>query len=273
MTRDRHKTAAPRRGTGVAAWMRVALSLIAGLSQALAQQTNPSLNPAADPNHKLTAAEFFKDVAGNFRALISTQSIVPLLAGGAAYGLATVPEQGLEKHFAPGDVWGAWPAPGRYIGHPLLLGGIGFASFAVSRKSQDRRFRSLSYALVQGSIMSTALVQPTKLAFRRLRPNGEDRQSFPSGHASDSFMFATVFAVHYGWKAAVPGYAIASYVAATRLADRKHHLTDVVAGAGIGYLVGRTVSRGRPKGDPSRVSASVFPAEGGFRCLLQVRLD
>lgn len=269
---DMCHNASPWRRVGITARMYLALSLIAGLSRAPAQQPNSSPDPA-DPGHKLTAAEFFKDLAIDFRSLISTRSIVPVVAGSAAFGIATVPEQSLERHFAPGDVWGAWPAPGKYIGHPLVLGGVSFASFAFSRKSQNRRFRSLSYALVQGSIMDAAIVQSTKVAFRRLRPNGEDKHSFPSGHSTDSFMYATVLTAHYGWKAALPGYAIASYVSATRLADRKHHLTDVAAGAGIGYLIGRTVSRGRGKGDPSRVSASVFPAEGGFRCLVQVRLD
>ena len=44
-------------------------------------------------------------------------------------------------------------------------------------------------------------------------------------------------------KAGIPSYAVAAYVSATRLEERKHHLTDVVGGAAIGVLAGRTVSR------------------------------
>lgn len=218
----------------------VSLLLVVSTS-ARGQQPQTFKHPAADPQHDLTAGEFFRDLGGALKGLIAADNILPAAGWGGAYGLATWPEQDLEKHFAPGGVWGNWSAPGRYMGNPALLGGASIGLFALSRKSQDRRFRSLSYALVQGSIMSSAIVQSLKPTLQRLRPSGEDHLSFPSGHASDSFLYATIFAEHFGWKAAVPGYAFASYVAATRLADRKHHLTDVVAGAGIGYVIGRTV--------------------------------
>ena len=38
---------------------------------------------------------------------------------------------------------------------------------------------------------------------------------------------------------------LAAYVGASRLKSRKHHLTDVLAGATLGYIVGRTVTRNR----------------------------
>jgi hypothetical protein len=72
--------------------------------------------------------------------------------------VATAPEQSLERHFAPGGVWEAGRA-WKYIGHPLILGGLSSTLFAVSRKSQDKR-TNLAYALIQGSIISSAVVQP-----------------------------------------------------------------------------------------------------------------
>jgi membrane-associated phospholipid phosphatase len=168
-------------------------------------------------------------------------------------------------------MWGVWGDPGKYIGNPLILAGIGGSLFAASRRSGDRTFRSLSYSLVQGTIMSALITQSSKTGFRRLRPNGEDHGSFPSGHAADSFLFATVFAEHYGWKAAIPGYAIAAYVAASRLEERKHHLTDVAAGSAIGYLLGRTVSRRMRTGRP-RVTWQVYPSRGGFAGGVRVAL-
>src|SRR5262249_54274549 len=140
-------------------------------------------------------------------------------------------------------VWDYWADPGKYIGHPIMLGGISAALFGVSRKSHDKNFRSFSYSLVQGLITTETISQSLKPAFHRLRPNGEDHNSFPSSHAVDTFMVATVVEEHYGWKAAIPAYTIAAYVAATRLEERKHHLTDVAAGSAIGFLVGKTVSR------------------------------
>jgi membrane-associated phospholipid phosphatase len=195
-----------------------------------------------------------------------------LASGAQGVGIATIPEQALERHFTRGNVWGAWGDPGKYIGNPLMLAGIGGSLFAASRRSGDRTFRSLSYALVQGTIMTAPITQSSKAAFRRLRPNTEDRASFPSGHAVDTFMFATVFSEHYGWKAAIPGYAIAVYVASSRLEERKHHLTDVVTGAAIGYLVGRSVSRRMRAGPRAKVTWHVSPARGGFAGGVRVTL-
>jgi membrane-associated phospholipid phosphatase len=45
------------------------------------------------------------------------------------------------------------------------------------------------------------------------------------------------------WKVGVPSYALAGLVGASRLSQNKHYLSDVVAGATLGYIVGRTVVR------------------------------
>jgi membrane-associated phospholipid phosphatase len=71
--------------------------------------------------------------------------------------------------------------------------------------------------------------------------------AFPSGHAADTFAFATALERHLGWKGAVPAYIFASYVAISRLPDNRHYLSDMVFGATVGIIAGRTVTRhGRP---------------------------
>jgi membrane-associated phospholipid phosphatase len=46
---------------------------------------------------------------------------------------------------------------------------------------------------------------------------------------------------HLGWRKSLLGYTIASYVAASRLHDNRHYLSDVVFGAAVGSIAGRTV--------------------------------
>ena len=48
---------------------------------------------------------------------------------------------------------------------------------------------------------------------------------------------------HFGPKAAIPSYLIASYIAVSRLHENRHFLSDVIFGAGVGYMVGHTVTR------------------------------
>ena len=66
--------------------------------------------------------------------------------------------------------------------------------------------------------------------------------SFPSGHATVTFAAATVLQQHLGWKAAVPTYLVATYVAMSRLHDNRHFASDVVFGATDGVIIGRSVT-------------------------------
>ena len=46
---------------------------------------------------------------------------------------------------------------------------------------------------------------------------------------------------HLGYRAALPTLAIASYVAASRLHDNRHFLSDVVFGGALGTAAGWTI--------------------------------
>jgi membrane-associated phospholipid phosphatase len=74
-----------------------------------------------------------------------------------------------------------------------------------------------------------------KYAINEKRPNGGHR-SFPSGHASISFASAEFMRKRYGWEYGVPAYALASFVAYSRVEARQHYAHDVVAGAAIGII-------------------------------------
>ena len=101
--------------------------------------------------------------------------------------------------------------------------------------------------LIESLAISEALTQTLKYRTRRERPDGSGKNSFPSGHAADTFAFATALERHFGWKGAVPAYIVASYVAVSRLPDNRHWLSDTVFGASVGIIAGRTVTRhGRP---------------------------
>ena len=95
--------------------------------------------------------------------------------------------------------------------------------------------------LLQAQILGEILFNPIKVATQRLRPDGSDHLSFPSGHATITFATATVIERHLGWRKALLAYGIASYVALSRLHDDKHWLSDVIFGAAVGTIAGRTV--------------------------------
>jgi membrane-associated phospholipid phosphatase len=100
-------------------------------------------------------------------------------------------------------------------------------------------FRDRTAILLKAELMSFAIVTPLKLGTNRLRPNGENDDSFPSGHTAQGFISATFLHREYGhlspWYS-IGGYAIAGSVGALRILNNKHYLSDVLFGAGIGLL-------------------------------------
>ena len=79
----------------------------------------------------------------------------------------------------------------------------------------------------------------TKYTTHRLRPNGADYLSFPSGHTSIAFMGAEFLAQEYSEKSpwyGVVGYTLAATTGVFRMYNRDHWFSDVVAGAGFGIL-------------------------------------
>ena len=70
------------------------------------------------------------------------------------------------------------------------------------------------------------------------RPDNGEPDSFPSGHASTAFAIATMQA-SFRPKEAALWYLGAAVIADSRLVLNRHRLTDVFAGAGLGFLIAR----------------------------------
>lgn len=144
----------------------------------------------------------------------------------------------LRSHY---DTVNAIFAPGKYIGNTPEQVAASIATYAVGRLFDKPKVAHLGMDLVQAQILTEILVQPIKFATQRTRPDNSDNHSFPSGHAAVTFATATVLERHLGWRKSLLGYTIASYVAASRLHDNRHYLSDVVFGAAVGSIAGRTV--------------------------------
>jgi undecaprenyl-diphosphatase len=108
---------------------------------------------------------------------------------------------------------------------------------------QWRKFETVEFFGIGGL---AAVVLAVKFLVRRKRPEGEwgeiyrstDPHSFPSGHAARAFMIAVVGTVLApGWLALLLWFW-APLVALSRVAMGVHYLSDIIAGAIIGILVG-----------------------------------
>ena len=137
-------------------------------------------------------------------------------------------------------------AAGKYFGNTPEQVAMSLGTYAWGRVRHQPKVSHLGMDLLQAQIMSEILVQPLKFITQRQRPDLSDRHSFPSGHSAVTFASATVIERHLGWKKSVLGYVIASYVAASRLHDNVHYLSDVIFGAAVGTIAGNAVMHHQP---------------------------
>jgi membrane-associated phospholipid phosphatase len=105
-------------------------------------------------------------------------------------------------------------------------------------------------ALINSYVVDEAL----KVTFARERPTTTDGQgrffqtignaSFPSTHSTLGWTLASVIAHEYpGWLSQTLVYGGATAISVSRVAGRQHFPADVVAGAAVGWLIGRQVYR------------------------------
>jgi membrane-associated phospholipid phosphatase len=196
--------------------------------------------------------------AGDFKNFFSADT-AKTLAYVSMFAIASAPwdREGVNNGFnIPTTVFQA----GNMIGSFVFQTGAGFATYATAKAIGNKKAAIVGRDIVRAQVLSQVLVQSIKFSVRRERPDGSNRQSFPSGHSSSAFATATVLNRHYGWKIGVPAYALGSYVALARMSWNRHHATDVVMGAGMGIASARTVTMSVGK---SKFNLGVQPQVGG----------
>ncbi|WP_298954249.1 phosphatase PAP2 family protein [Nonlabens dokdonensis] len=91
-----------------------------------------------------------------------------------------------------------------------------------------------AWQFTKGLLLTTGVTYGLKLGINKQRPDMSNDNSFPSGHTSTVFHSAGYVHRRYGFKYAIPAYALAGFTAASRIDSKKHDILDVVAGAAIG---------------------------------------
>ncbi len=87
------------------------------------------------------------------------------------------------------------------------------------------------------AVLVVSTLEALKYSVGRIRPDGKDTHSFPSGHTALAFAGATALHHEYGWRSpwwSIGGYSVAMVTALGRTINYKHWVTDTFAGALIG---------------------------------------
>jgi membrane-associated phospholipid phosphatase len=149
---------------------------------------------------------------------------------------------------------------------------VGASLLANGLVRRERRSMIGGLTLLEGNLILGVVVDVSKQAFGRVRPNhpGPGRwfaggDSFPSSHAAHAFLIASVLGAtleepESQWII----FAMASGVALQRLHEGVHYPTDVLAGGALGWWIGHrlSVSHGLV-GRPVDLAVPSLPTAGG----------
>lgn len=140
---------------------------------------------------------------------------------------------------------------GRFGEAPYQVPAI-LAVYGYSLYQDDPELHSLTTSLISAyTIMglSTVAIKGITDTERPTNAWNDGHYGFPSFHAASSFTVAAVLDEYYGPRAGVPLYVLAGLIGWTRIDERDHDLSDVVFGAALGYVVGKSVANQHLGGD------------------------
>lgn len=207
------------------------------LSQAIPQPAGPP----ATPRHTGIKA-LVKGLGSDVKELPSKENAIWAGIGGAL-ALAVHPvDDNVNKALINSTGAKHFFKAGEYLGELPTLLASSVAVYATGRLGDKPKVSHVGMDLIQSLAISEGITQTLKYTTRRERPDHTTRNSFPSGHAADTFAFATAMERHLGWKYAGPAYVLASYVAISRMPANRHWLSDAVFGSAVGIIAGRTVT-------------------------------
>jgi len=145
---------------------------------------------------------------------------------------------------------------GSVYGSTWTIAGLTLGMGAVGYLGHSPEFKGAAWDLTRSLAITGLIVGTVKMSVDRGRPNGGG-QSFPSGHTAVAFTAAPVIGAHFGARYGTLAYGMATLTALGRMEDNKHYFSDVIAGATIGTLVSRIVTRRNSR-------LSLFGSPGGF---------
>lgn len=233
-------------------WTALCGALCAGTSALFDQETlnriseesatPPPSAPAVDEKNT-SLKRFPQNFGRTFAGLFSWANFKPLVVGGCASGTAVALDQSLHDYYKSDDTSDVITNTGATLGKPYVVAPAVTGLLIWGHYSSNQRFHAFTYALAEAYTLNLGLTAGIKAATQRERPDKSNNHSFPSGHAADSFMIATVISNYYGPKATFIAYTAACFVSYSRIRRDVHWASDVVAGATLGYIVGKTASR------------------------------
>lgn len=191
--------------------------------------------------------EYFVDVLAphlwdDTRAVFSGENAPYWLVAGGAAAVAYSQDQKTRDYFLREQPLGDAKDFGNFFGEGYTQAGIALAFWGAGWLAGNQKIASTGEVLMEAEIINGISTTVFKSIVGRERPDGNGHESFPSGHTSDSFCFAAVIDHRLGHLWGIPAYGVAVLTGLSRMESDRHYLSDVVMGAGMGMIIGYSVS-------------------------------
>lgn len=157
------------------------------------------------------------------------------------------------------------------------------ALFVASLVTDNARFQDAAFTSLQALAYSAAITSGFKILLGRYRPEADagayqfapfsGNSSLPSGHTSAAFAIVTPWVLYYPNVATYGLFALSAGTAVARIALDKHWPTDVLAGAAIGFLTARWLTRRHQGAEVGRLSLTPSAGPDAVSLTLRLKLE
>jgi membrane-associated phospholipid phosphatase len=231
------------------------------IAQALpSQESQPTAT--SSPSAPTSMPSVIGEAITDFRHIPSWTNLAIFAAGGLSAALEHPSDMSVSRAMSASPRLGSFFRIGETAGGARTQLAAALGTYAVGQFSGQHKVAMIGADLIQSQILAQSMTAALKMGVGRTRPDGT-QYSFPSGHSSVTFATATVLQRDLGWKVGVPAYGLATYVAASRIQDKRHFLSDVTFGAAIGIVAGRSVTVGGGNAKFA-IAPSAAPGGGGI---------
>lgn len=159
--------------------------------------------------------------------------------------------------------FGKYGIIGDAAGKGILNVSYAVGALALGYYYEDKSLVNSGEHMAKASLYSTGLTVLMKNLINEKRPGyPDDPNSFPSGHSSASFAFASVITANHGWYWGSAAYFTAAFISLSRINDDFHYLHDVIFGLTIGTAYGWGTYYNYKAGKPYFLTP-IFKENGG----------
>lgn len=197
------------------------------------------------PSLRTYGKDFSPDLMYGTGRIFSRDNLPLALIGLGITGLAITADRKVKNYAQDRRPLDSGSKIGDKLGKETVHIGIGAALLGAGELTNSPKLADTGVVVLESLFVNFIATEGLNYSFRRRSPDGSNRTSFPSGHVSSTAALAASISEMFDWnpKAAIPLYATAAFVGASRIQDNKQYLSSVLAGMTLGTIIGASFAK------------------------------